>query len=275
MSIVSIDDRHRSRDVAPDKYLWARDLSVVYETSQGPLAALGPLDLEVGHGEFVAILGPSGCGKSTLLKIFSGLLRPTTGRTELSGTGIDGPRNDVGIVFQQPTLLPWKTVQENILMPVRVLGTYSKQHATKAGELMNMVGLASFGEHYPHELSGGMQQRVGIARALIHEPRLLLMDEPFAALDALTREQITFDLQDIWESSKKAVVLITHSIPEAVLMADRVIVLSQRPGRVVHSETVNLPRPRGPDSMKDPEFAEIADRLRRILTLRPPHPEAT
>jgi NitT/TauT family transport system ATP-binding protein len=272
MSVVTIDDR-RSREIAPDKYLWARDLSVVYETSQGPLAALGPLDLDVGHGEFVAVLGPSGCGKSTLLKIFSGLLPPTTGRAELSGISIDGPRNDVGIVFQQPTLLPWKTVQENILMPVRVLGTYGKQHAIKAGELMDMVGLASFGEHYPHELSGGMQQRVGIARALIHEPRLLLMDEPFAALDALTREQITFDLQDIWESSKKAVVLITHSIPEAVLMADRVIVLSQRPGRVVHSETVNLPRPRGLDSMKDPQFADIADRLRRILTTRPAHPE--
>jgi NitT/TauT family transport system ATP-binding protein len=273
MSVVSIDSRHRLRNAAPDMYLSARKLSLVYETSQGPLAALGPLDLDVGDGEFVAVLGPSGCGKSTLLKIFSGLLQPTTGTAELAGTSIDAPRRDVGIVFQQPTLLPWKTVRENILMPVRVLGTYARQHEVKARELMNMVGLANFGEHYPHELSGGMQQRVGIARALIHEPRLLLMDEPFAALDALTREQITFDLQDIWESSKKAVVLITHSIPEAVLMADRVLVLSPRPGRIVHSESVNLPRPRGLDSMKSTEFAEATDRLRRILTSRAPQPE--
>jgi NitT/TauT family transport system ATP-binding protein len=273
MSVVSIDSRHRLRNAARDMYLSARNLSLVYETSQGPLAALGPLDLDVSDGEFVAILGPSGCGKSTLLKIFSGLLQPTTGLAELAGTSVDAPRRDVGIVFQQPTLLPWKTVKENILMPVRVLGTYATQHEFKARELMDMVGLSNFGEHYPHELSGGMQQRVGIARALIHEPRLLLMDEPFAALDALTREQITFDLQDIWENSKKAVVLITHSIPEAVLMADRVLVLSPRPGRIVHAETVNLPRPRGLDSMKSPEFAEATDRLRRILTSRAPHPE--
>jgi NitT/TauT family transport system ATP-binding protein len=273
MSVVSIDSRHRLRNAATDMYLSARNLSLIYETSQGPLAALGPLDLDVSDGELVAILGPSGCGKSTLLKIFSGLLQPTTGLAELAGTSIDAPRRDVGIVFQQPTLLPWKTVKENILMPVRVLGTYATQHEFKARELMEMVGLSNFGEHYPHELSGGMQQRVGIARALIHEPRLLLMDEPFAALDALTREQITFDLQDIWEGSKKAVVLITHSIPEAVLMADRVLVLSPRPGRIVHAEAVNLPRPRGLDSMKSPEFAEATDRLRRILTSRTPHPE--
>ena len=243
-----------------------RNLSLTYNTSRGPLPALGPLSFEVADGEFVAVLGPSGCGKSTLLKILSGLLRPSGGQALLDDGVIDKPRPDVGIVFQQPTLLPWKTVRENVLMPVRVLGTYSAELGRKAEDLLAMVGLGAFAEHYPHELSGGMQQRVAIARGLIHEPKLLLMDEPFAALDALTREQMIIELQSIWERTRKSVIFITHSIPEAAFMADRILVLSARPGRLVHVEQVSLPRPRGIESMAAPEFVAICDRLRRLFT---------
>ena len=245
-----------------------RQLGLTYGTSRGPLPALGPLSLEVADGEFVAVLGPSGCGKSTLLKILSGLLPPSGGEARLDGAPIDGPRRDVGIVFQQPTLLPWKTVRDNVLVPVRVLGLYSPEYRRKADELIEMVGLGQFADHYPHELSGGMQQRVAIARGLIHEPRLLLMDEPFAALDALTREQMTIELQTIWERTKKSVVFITHSIQEAAFMADRIVVLSTRPGRIVHVETVELARPRGIESMSAPAFVAICDRLRRLFSTK-------
>jgi NitT/TauT family transport system ATP-binding protein len=245
-----------------------RNLSVTYRTTHGDLPALGPLDLDVRDGEFLAVLGPSGCGKSTLLKILSGLLPVSSGAAYLGGECIEGPRKDVGIVFQQPTLLPWKTVLDNVLMPVKVMRTYDDLSRRQAQELLEMVGLSAYKSHYPHELSGGMQQRVGIARALIHKPKLLLMDEPFAALDALTRETIALDLQGIWERSKKTVILITHSIPEAVFMADRVLVLSGRPGRVIHTENIDLGRPRGIDSMKAPEFTDTCDRLRRLLAHR-------
>jgi NitT/TauT family transport system ATP-binding protein len=242
------------------------DIAVDYATSQGRLRALGPLSLEIGSGEFLSVLGPSGCGKSTLLKILSGLLRASAGSAFLDGEEIRDPRRDVGIVFQQPTLLPWKTVRENVLMPARVLGIYSPVYAQKADELLALTGLSDFGRHYPHELSGGMQQRVGIARALIHEPKLLLMDEPFAALDALTREQIVIDLQALWRGRTQTVVLITHSIPEAVLMGDRIAVLSPRPGRVLQIEQPGLPRPRTLDTMALPEFVAACTKLRRLLS---------
>jgi NitT/TauT family transport system ATP-binding protein len=242
-----------------------RDLALTYATSRGDLPALGPLTLDIADGEFVAVLGPSGCGKSTLLKILSGLLPPSAGEALLGGSVVDKPRKDVGIVFQQPTLLPWKTVRENVLMPVRVLGIYSVEAAARCDALLQMVGLTQFAQHYPHELSGGMQQRVAIARGLVHEPKLLLMDEPFAALDALTRDQMTLELQTIWERTRKSVIFITHSIPEAAFLADRIIVLSNRPGRIVHVETLTLARPRGLDSMTTPEFVAVCDRLRRLF----------
>ena len=246
-----------------------RDLALTYATTRGPLDALGPLTLEVGNHEFVAIVGPSGCGKSTLLKLLSGLLPATNGSAALDGEPIERPRRDVGIVFQQPTLLPWKTVRENVLVPIRVLRTDSPAAQERADRLLEMVDLAAFTSHYPGELSGGMQQRVGIARALVHQPKLLLMDEPFAALDALTREQMTLDLQTIWETERKQVVFITHSIQEAVFLADRVVVLSPRPGRIVHVEPIPLPRPRGLASMASAEFAAHCDRLRRLFTHPP------
>lgn len=241
------------------------DIRLTYRTKRGPLPALGPLTLNCRDGEFVAILGPSGCGKSTLLKLASGLVAPTAGQIVLDGSVINRPRKDVGIVFQQPTLLPWKTVRDNVLMPLKVLRVYQPSDREKAEKLLKTVGLSKFADNYPHELSGGMQQRVGIARSLIHDPRFLLMDEPFAALDALTREQITFELQSIWERMGQLVLFITHSIPEAVILADRVIVLSAGPGTIMHEEVVNLPRPRTPSSMATVEFGDICSRLRAFL----------
>ncbi|MBX3513920.1 MAG: ABC transporter ATP-binding protein [Xanthobacteraceae bacterium] len=249
-----------------DAKLSLRDVSVTYRTSRGPLDALGPMSIDVADGEFVAILGPSGCGKSTLLKIITGLLPPSGGDAVLNGAPITKPRQDVGIVFQQPTLLPWRNVLDNVLEPIRVQGKYSQEMHDKAIASLEMVGLEGFASHYPHELSGGMKQRVAIARGLIHDPQLLLMDEPFAALDALTREQMTIELQEIFERTKKSVVLITHSIPEAVFMADRVAVLSPRPGRIIHVEKIGLQRPRGLDTMALPEFTATCDRLRRLFT---------
>jgi NitT/TauT family transport system ATP-binding protein len=242
-----------------------RELSLTYQTSRGPLEALGPLSLEVDDGEFIAVLGPSGCGKSTLLKLLSGLLAPTSGEAILNGAVIDRPRRDVGIVFQKPTLLPWKTVRDNVLVPLRVLGIDSPAARQKADELIAMVGLAQFAGYFPHELSGGMQQRVGIARCLVHDPALLLMDEPFAALDALTREQMTLELQSISNAAKKSVIFITHSIQEAAFLGDRIIVLSPRPGRIVEIENVGLPRPRDLASMTSPAFTSLCDRLRRLF----------
>jgi NitT/TauT family transport system ATP-binding protein len=241
------------------------DLALTYQTSRGPLDALGPVSFDLEDGEFLAVLGPSGCGKSTLLKLLSGLLPATSGRALLNGEIIDRPRRDVGIVFQKPTLLPWKTVRENVLVPLRVLGTQTAATERAADELIAMVGLEAFAQYYPHELSGGMQQRVGIARGLVHDPALLLMDEPFAALDALTREQMTLELQSISNTAKKSVVFITHSIAEAAFLADRIIVLSARPGRIVEVVNVPLSRPRDLASMVSPAFIETCDHLRRLF----------
>jgi NitT/TauT family transport system ATP-binding protein len=262
-----------SPDVATDKVassasapgLSFEDITLTYKTRRGLHQALGPLTLRCDDGEFVAVIGPSGCGKSTLLKLASGLLTPTTGHIRLRGKPVSGPRRDVGMVFQQPTLLPWKTVHENVLMPLKVMRSYRSSDNEKADRLLAMVGLSNFAQNYPYELSGGMQQRVGIARGLIHDPQLLLMDEPFAALDALTREQMTIELQSIWQASRKSVLFITHSIPEAVILADRVIVLSAGPGRIIHEERIRIPRPRDLSSMATPEFASICDRLRRLF----------
>ena len=242
-----------------------RDLSLTYQTSRGPLEALGPVSFDLEDGEFIAVLGPSGCGKSSLLKLLSGLLPPTSGTALLNGEVIEKPRRDVGIVFQKPTLLPWKTVRENVLVPLRVLGTETAATEQRADELIATVGLEAFAHHYPHELSGGMQQRVGIARGLVHDPQLLLMDEPFAALDALTREQMTLELQSISDAAKKSVVFITHSIQEAAFLADRIIVLSTRPGRIVEIVNVHMPRPRNMESMVSPEFIATCDHLRHLF----------
>jgi len=227
--------------------------------------ALTGIDLTVSEGEFVCVVGPSGCGKSTLLRLIAGTLQRSSGDILVRGTTVDGPRRDIGIVFQTATLLPWRNVLANTLLPVDVQGLDKKVYTERARALLQMVGLEGFERKYPSELSGGMQQRVSITRALVHDPAVLLMDEPFGALDALTREQMNLDLQRIWATAGKTVFLITHSISEAVFLADRVVVMSARPGRLVAEFAVDFERPRSLDVMGDPRFGQLVTGIRRHL----------
>ena len=247
--------------------LSARGLSLVYPTRRGAIVALESLDLSIGRGEFYSLIGPSGCGKSSLLKVAAGLLPQTGGTIALGGTPVTGPRREVGVVFQRPTLFPWKTVMDNVLLPAQTLGLDMAAAKDRAAQLVNLVGLEQFSGNYPSELSGGMQQRVGIARALVHDPEVLLMDEPFAALDALTREHMMIELQDIWMTTGKSVLFITHSIPEAVFLSDRVAVMSARPGRIVREHDVALGRPRDLATMADPRFNDLCGELRGELQI--------
>jgi NitT/TauT family transport system ATP-binding protein len=227
--------------------------------------ALTGIDLTVSEGEFVCVVGPSGCGKSTLLRLIAGTLQRSSGDILVRGTPVDGPRRDIGIVFQTATLLPWRNVLANTLLPVDVQGLDKKVYTERARALLQMVGLDGFERKYPSELSGGMQQRVSITRALVHDPAVLLMDEPFGALDALTREQMNLDLQRIWAAAGKTVFLITHSISEAVFLADRVVVMSARPGRLVAEFAVDFERPRSLDVMSDVRFGQLVTGIRRHL----------
>ncbi len=240
-----------------------RDVCLTYPSRRGPIEALGPINLTLAEGEFVAVLGPSGCGKSTLLKLAAGLERPSAGEILLGGEPVRGPGAHTGVVFQKPNLLPWQTVERNVLLPARTRGLPRAAAQARAHRLLERVGLAAFARNYPFELSGGMQQRVGIARMLLPDPPLLLMDEPFAALDALTREALTLQLQDIWSQDRKSVLFITHSIPEAVFLADRILVLSPRPGRIVEDFRPGLLRPRTPDTLGQADFNAACHHLRR------------
>lgn len=243
--------------------LQAQAVSVSYQTRRGSIDALREVDLSVGEGEFVTILGPSGCGKSTLLKLAAGLLAPTHGRIEVAGNVVDGPNRDIGVAFQKPTLLPWRTVLDNVLLPSQTVGEAGPAAVARAHELLDVMGLRDFADNYPKELSGGMQQRVGLARMLQRDPKLLLMDEPFAALDAMTREALTLELQRIWMRDRKSVLFITHSIAEAVMLSDRVLVMSARPGRVVEDYRVDIARPRTLATLTEPAFVAATDHLRR------------
>jgi NitT/TauT family transport system ATP-binding protein len=242
-----------------------RGLGVTYASTRGPFKAVENFSLCIGQGEFVSVLGPSGCGKSTVLSIVAGLLKATTGDVRIAGTPVAGPRRDVGVVFQQANLLPWKSVIDNILLPITAMRLPVADYRLRAEQLLDFVKLSKFRDHYPHELSGGMQQRVGIARALIHNPKLLLMDEPFAALDAMTRERMAVELQHIWSGTDKTVLFITHSIPEAVMLSDRVVVMSPVPARVVEDVKVDLDRPRTVETMAQPRFAEACNYLRKLF----------
>ena len=229
------------------------------------VAALTDVSLAVAPGEFLTIVGPSGCGKTTLLRIMAGLLRPTSGAVHLLGRPVTGPSRNVGIVFQDPVLLPWRTVLDNTMLPVQVLGLDTVRYRARALELLALVGLDGFERKYPHELSGGMRQRVSLARALVHDPALLLMDEPFGALDAMTREAMNLELQRLWQESGKTVAFITHSISEAVFLGDRVVVMSPRPGRIADVVTVDLGRPRDLDLMASDAFGVYTRKIRRAL----------
>lgn len=234
-----------------------------YDPSPDAPMAVQDIDLDIHRHEFVAVVGPSGCGKSTLLRMVSGLLIPSHGEVSVFNRPVTEPRDDVGIVFQKPNLLPWLTVRKNVLFPLKhKYGRYSKEDEKRAEELLKMAGLTQFADKMPDELSGGMQQRVGIVRALLLNPDILLMDEPFSALDALTREQIGFDLLKIWDENPKTVLFITHSISEAVLLSDRILVMSKRPGTVLDLIEVDLPRPRTSKTINDPRFAELTDLIR-------------
>jgi NitT/TauT family transport system ATP-binding protein len=219
-------------------------VSRTFTGRSGTVEALRGIDLEVGDGEFVAVLGRSGCGKSTLLRLISGLLPPTAGEVRVSGDRVTKPRRDIAMMFQKPALLPWRSVLDNVLLPMQIFGGRKAAHRDRAHELLAMTGLTGFAKRLPHELSGGMQQRVALCRSLIANPRVMLMDEPFSALDALTREELSGELQRVHMDLGTTIVFVTHSIDEAVLLADRVVVLSPRPGRIREILEVKIPRPR-------------------------------
>ena len=234
----------------------------------GTVAALDPIDLDVGDGEFIAIVGPSGCGKSTLLRIVAGLLPASDGSVSIDGQTPDGPVTGLGIVFQQPVLLEWRTALQNVLFQVEMRGHRPAAWRDRAVALLDQVGLADFADAYPHALSGGMRQRVAIARALLHDPGLLLMDEPFGALDALTREQMRIDLEALWLRRRMTVLFVTHSVDEAVLLADRVVVMSPRPGVVERAIGIPIDRPRGLRGRRDPDFLRIEAEITEIFLAR-------
>ncbi len=237
----------------------------------GPLHALDAISLDIAPGEFVSLVGPSGCGKTTLLKLMAGLQGGFDGQITLSGQPVTRPSAEVGVVFQEPTLLPWRTVLQNIMLPVELARQDPRAHTERALALMETVGLAGFEHKYPKELSGGMRQRAGICRALVRDPRVLLMDEPFGALDAMTREFLNIELQRIWlgdgGAARKTIVFVTHSIPEAVFLSDRVVVMSARPGRVAEIVPVDLPRPRRLSHMADGHAGRLLARIRRHFNL--------
>jgi len=244
-----------------DPILTVRDLTAVFPDNNGGLRALEKVSFEVCPQEFVCVLGPSGSGKSTILRILAGLLPPTSG--EIVYYGAEQPR--IGMVFQQANLMPWRSVIENLTLPLELAGVGNGEARRKAGEMMELVGLEGFDAYWPRDLSGGMAQRVAIARALIHDPDLLLLDEPFGSLDALTRERMWTELSRIWQARQKTVVMVTHSISEALFLADRVLVLTQRPGKVKLELDVDLPRPRNDEMRYTPEFGKLARRLKDAI----------
>jgi NitT/TauT family transport system ATP-binding protein len=239
-------------------------LQKIYKTRDGnDIHALKDINLDIRDAEFISIVGPSGCGKTTLLKILAGILNRSAGDVIMAGRSLSGPSRELGVVFQAPVLLPWRTVLQNVMVPIQVQRRDRAVFEARARALITMVGLAGFEHKYPSELSGGMQQRVGICRALVHDPSFLLMDEPFGALDAMTRESMNEELQRLWRENRKTILLVTHSIPEAVYLADRVVVMTPRPGRIVDVLDIDLPRPRTLAMQNTPEFGRFVAAIRR------------
>jgi NitT/TauT family transport system ATP-binding protein len=258
-SLRLVQDAARSSDAVA---ISIKALTKTYRTRDGDVPTLQPIDLDIRDGEFVAVVGPSGCGKSTLLKLIAGLIEPTSGAIEVAGRKVVEPPDDIGIVFQSPVLLAWRSVMANIMMPVEVRRLDYASHLERAKALIKTSRLEGFETKYPWQLSGGMQQRAAICRALVHDPKIVLMDEPFGALDALTRERMNLELQRIHAETRKTILLITHSIPESVFLADRVVVMTDRPGAIAAIYDVPLPRPRSLDVMGTPVFAELAKQVR-------------
>ena len=234
-----------------------------FATRDGPITAVDDVSFSVAPGEFVSIIGPSGCGKSTLFNIIGGLVGDYEGRVAVAGENVTGTHPAIGMVFQEESTFPWRNVLENVMLPVEIQRRDRTLYERRARDYLKLVGLEGFEGKYPNELSGGMQQRVGISRALVHEPALLLMDEPFGALDAMTREAMNLELLRIWQESRKTVLLVTHSIPEAVFLADRVIVMTPRPGRISEIMKIHLPRPRGLEIINSEPFGRYVAAIRR------------
>jgi NitT/TauT family transport system ATP-binding protein len=251
--------------VISEEVIQVRSLSAVFPNGNGGLHALDNLSFSVNSQEFLCVLGPSGSGKSTLLRILSGLLPPTRGDVFYNGQPVRGPQKGTGFVFQKANLMPWRTVIENIMLPLELEGLQLAMAVSKAQEMVELVGLQGFEQVLPRDLSGGMAQRVAIARALVQDPQVLLLDEPFGALDALTRERMGNELLRIWQARRKTVIMVTHSIMEALYLADRVIVLSQRPGQIRLELDVCLPRPRHERIRYTPEFGELDNRVRAAI----------
>jgi NitT/TauT family transport system ATP-binding protein len=276
---MSISERFRPTD-SPSKQksrgveapvISLRQVSLQYRTKSGPLQAIDEVSLEVERNDFVSVIGPSGCGKTTLLKIVSRVLRPGSGIVELDGIPIEKVdlTGKLSYVFQSPLLLPWRSALKNVLLPLEVLDKkVGPEHVRKAKEMLTLTGLERFMDSHPHELSGGMQQRVSLARALVVHPKILLMDEPFGALDEITREMMQEELLRIWERTRNTILFITHNIHEAVLLSDRVVVLSQRPGTVIETIDIDLARPRDEAVRGDPRFHELVAHLRELLRER-------
>jgi NitT/TauT family transport system ATP-binding protein len=242
-----------------------QELSRTFVSGATAVHALDRISFEIGAGEFVSIVGPSGCGKSTLLKIIAGLLPATSGDVSVNGEPVRSPLENVGMVFQSPILLKWRSVLGNVLLPVEFARLDVGSHMERARSLIKLVGLQGFEEMYPHQLSGGMQQRASLCRALVTDPQLLLMDEPFGALDAMTRDELDLELLRIWEERKKTVLFVTHSIQEAVFLSDHVIVMSARPGRLLETLRIDLPRPRSIEIMSSPVFGDYTLKIRGLL----------
>ena len=242
-----------------------QDVSKVFTGGAKVVNALERISFEIHQGDFVSIVGASGCGKSTLLKIISGLLPATSGNVAIDGEPVAGPLENVGMIFQAPVLLKWRPVLGNVLLPVEFAKLDITSYLGKARALLKLVGLEGFEEMYPHQLSGGMQQRVSLCRALVTDPRLLLMDEPFGALDAMTRDELDAELLRIWEEKKKTVLFVTHSIQEAVFLSDTVLVMSARPGRLLEMLAIDLPRPRTMEMMSTGKFGEYTLKIRALL----------
>lgn len=257
---------HERPTTATTPVVSIEDLNVTFSSKRGQVTAVDGVNLDVAQGEFISIAGPSGCGKSTLLKVVAGLTKATRGSAQLRGKTVQGPRRDIGYVFQRAALLEWRNVRGNILLQGEMRGMDKAKAARRTDELIEMTGLQGFEKSLPHELSGGMQQRVSLCRALLHEPDVLLMDEPFGALDALTRERMNVELHRIWRETGTTVILVTHSVAEAVYLANRVVVMSARPGKILETLEVPLGADRDyGESMEDPEFVRIAGRVRDLL----------
>ena len=243
------------------------NLYKTYATADSQIPALDGVSFRIEPGEFVSVLGPSGCGKTTVLRIVAGLTAKTSGVVEVDGIPVTGPQRKIGLVFQVPALMQWRTALQNVLLPAEILGLDRATSRMRAQELLRLVGLSEFSSRYPRELSGGMQQRVAIARALAHDPAILLLDEPFSALDMMTRNQLNIELLRIWSERRKTSLLITHSIPEAIFLSDRIVVLGPRPAKILDVVPVPLPRPREPSVRLSLAFLQIVDRIGRLVGL--------